>query len=267
MLNLENSIRKSLPQNEALPQIQYITLKQLEKQRKVNFNVMLSLPYLLKDQQLEDRKDTIAIFRKRKQETNTINKNKPQLLNNGRIHFTEFWSEKYQCITLKDSQINKDLNKYRQIIKTNIKDYLSRYEKQVKDQLKQVRDQNYTVPVKDFDSDDETVKHFDTINQNHLTRHNTEADILAQYNKNQDLFKKPYMRYLNKSTRREVKKDYILKLEDMMSKCDDFKYKSLTSEQGNNSASRKINFKRQSQNSLMKKLMNNQSTNLSRSNF
>lgn len=38
------------------------------------------------------------------------------------------------------------------------------------------------------------------------------------------------MRYLNKSTTKEVKKDYILKLEDMMSRCDDFKYKYLTEE-------------------------------------
>ncbi|CAD8193285.1 unnamed protein product [Paramecium pentaurelia] len=250
---------KSPTQTEALPQIQYIKLKQLSKQRKVNFNVMLSLPYLLKDQQLENRKDTIAIFKKRKQEANAFSKNKPQLLNNGRIHFSEFWSEKYQCITLKDSKINQDLNKYRQIIKSNIKDYLFRYEKQVKDQLQQVRDQNYTEPTKNFESDDETVQHFDFQKQKLLTKHNTEADLLAQYQKSQDLFKKPYMRYLNKSTSREVKKDYILKLEDMMNKCDDFKYKYLTEE--------KINLKRFSQNSLAKKFIINQTTNSSRSNF
>ena len=38
------------------------------------------------------------------------------------------------------------------------------------------------------------------------------------------------MRYLNKSTKREVKEDYILKLENMMHKCDDFKYKYLSQE-------------------------------------
>ncbi|CAD8190559.1 unnamed protein product [Paramecium octaurelia] len=250
---------KSPTQSEALPQIQYIKLKQLSNQRKVNFNVMLSLPYLLKDQQLENRKDTIAIFKKRKQEANSISKNKPQLLNNGRIHFSEFWSEKYQCITLKDSQINQDLNKYRQIIKRNIKDYLFRYEKSVKDQLQQVRDQNYTEPTKNYESDDETVKQFDLQNQKLLTSHNTEADLLAQYQKNEDLFKKPYMRYLNKSVSKEVKKDYILKLEDMMSKCDDFKYKYLTEE--------KLNLKRFSQNSIPKRYIINQTTNSSRSNF
>lgn len=54
---------------------------------------------IVKEKSILDRKNTIAIFKKKKIElfnNQGKKKEKKKLLNNGRIYINEFWSDKYQ---------------------------------------------------------------------------------------------------------------------------------------------------------------------------
>ncbi|CAK75441.1 unnamed protein product (macronuclear) [Paramecium tetraurelia] len=214
-----------IPQQNMLPHIEQFTLQQLAKKKNINFNVMLSLPFLLKDKALEDRKDTIAIYRKRKFEALKPEKHKVTLINNGRIHCPEFWSDKYQSTALRDSHISRNLEKYRKNIKNNIQDYLVNFDMQAKKQMEEAKRINFKEIFKKqpSNSDEEPAPSNNELNLSQCTQ----DEIINYY---RDVKKKvPLPAYkinlknLNKidnQTCSSVKQSFIEKFHKVISTCD-----------------------------------------------
>ncbi|CAK76009.1 unnamed protein product (macronuclear) [Paramecium tetraurelia] len=203
-----------------LPPIEQLTLQQLANKRKINFNMMLSLPFLLKDKALEDRKDTIAIYRKHKFEPLKPQKHKVTLINSGRIHCPEFWSDKYQSTALRGSHIDRNLDKYRQIIKNNIQDYLVKFEMQAKEQLEESKKIKYQEIFKKqcSISDEECAPSNNELNLSQCTQ----DEIINYYRdvKRQDSAKKTSLRNLDKITCSSVKQSFIEKFDKVITTCD-----------------------------------------------
>ncbi|CAD8149781.1 unnamed protein product [Paramecium pentaurelia] len=203
-----------------LPPIEQFTLQQLANKRKINFNMMLSLPFLLKDKALEDRKDTIAIYRKRKFEPLKPQKHKVTLINSGRIHCPEFWSDKYQSTALRDSHINRNLDKYRQIIKNNIQDYLIKFDMQAKEQMEEAKKIKYQEIYKKqcSISDEEIAPSNNELNLSQCTQ----DEIINYYRdvKKQDPIQKTSLKNLDKITCNSVKQSFIEKFDKVITTCD-----------------------------------------------
>ncbi|CAD8063320.1 unnamed protein product [Paramecium sonneborni] len=203
-----------------LPPIEQFTLQQLANKRKINFNMMLSLPFLLKDKALEDRKDTIAIYRKRKFEPLKPQKHKVTLINSGRIHCPEFWSDKYQSTALRDSHIDRNLNKYRQIIKNNIQDYLVKFDMQAKVQIEEAKKIKYQEILKKqgSSSDEEFAPSNNELNLSQCTQ----DEIINFYKdvKKHDPVQKTSLKNLDKITCNSVKQSFIEKFDKVIVTCD-----------------------------------------------
>ncbi|CAD8142399.1 unnamed protein product [Paramecium pentaurelia] len=211
-----------------LPPIEQFTLQQLANKRKVNFNMMLSLPFLLKDKQLEDRKDTIAIYRKRKFEPLQPQKHNIPLINSGRIHCTELWSDKYQTTALRDSHIEKNLNKYKQIIKTNIQEYLIKFEIQAKEQLEEARNIKYSEIYKKQPSisEDDFVPTQNELNVSLCTQDEIFNFYKEPKKYNVTQLQKTSLRNLDKITNSSLKQSYIDKFDKVISVCDRYSINS-----------------------------------------
>ncbi|CAD8150740.1 unnamed protein product [Paramecium octaurelia] len=225
-LSYNPEIMKS--QLSMLPPIEQFTLQQLANKRKVNFNMMLSLPFLLKDKALEDRKDTIALFRKRKFEPLLPQKHNIPLINSGRIHCTEFWSDKYQTTALRDSHIEKNLNKYRQIIKTNIQEYLVKFEMQAKEQLEEARNIKYQEIFKKQPSisEDDFAPTMNELNVSQCTQDEIFNFYREPKKYNVTQLQKTSLRNLDKITSSSLKQSYIEKFDKVISVCDRYSINS-----------------------------------------
>lgn len=82
---------------------------------------MFNLPFIIKEKDYIDRKNTIDVFKRKKinnESNNTSDKNKLQKIQNqkqddkfGKIFINELWSEKFHKLVLKESKIQDVVDK------------------------------------------------------------------------------------------------------------------------------------------------------------